>query len=170
MKILTWKICFLAEGGLDLVDQGSTSSILNGSFGSIESSYAASSIISCSSVSSNPAALSPRKSSLKKRHPVPPSPLVGGPASASSAASVTGSVSSDHILGFHNPAFGENRVGSIKRVRIASQSTDVWSMGTQIEVEAVSGAPVACQPLMTSLRDNWRLKKSGQKPSVLPRC
>ena len=102
----------------DSVDQGSTSSILNGSFGSIESSSygTTSSIISGSSVSSNPMALSPRKSSLKKPRPrneVPASPVPEG--------SETGSV-----LGFQNPGFGEPRVGSIKRVRIASQSTDVW--------------------------------------------
>ncbi|XP_057366802.1 uncharacterized protein LOC130687645 [Daphnia carinata] len=101
----------------DSVDQGSTSSILNGSFGSIESSSygTTSSIISGSSVSSNPMALSPRKSSLKKPRPrneVPASPVPEG--------SETGSV-----LGFQNPGFGENRAGSIKRVRIASQSTDV---------------------------------------------
>lgn len=101
----------------DSVDQGSTSSILNGSFGSIESSSygTTSSIISGSSVSSNPMALSPRKSSLKKPRPrneVPASPVPEG--------SETGSV-----LGFQNPGFGEPRVGSIKRVRIASQSTDV---------------------------------------------
>lgn len=102
----------------DNVDAGSTSSILNGSFGSIEtgSSYGTtSSIISGSSVCSNPMALSPRKSSLKKPRPrneVPASPLPEG--------SETGSV-----LGFQNPGFGEPRVGSIKRVRIASQSTDV---------------------------------------------
>lgn len=101
----------------DSVDQGSTSSILNGSFGSIESSSygTTSSIISGSSVSSNPMALSPRKSSLKKprlRNDVPASPVPEG--------SETGS-----ILGFQNPGFGEARVGSIKRVRIASQSTDV---------------------------------------------
>jgi len=99
----------------DSVDQGSTSSILNGSFGSIESSYAtSSSIISGSSVSSNPMALSPRKSSLKKRRTdVPPSPMTGSVASG------------DGVLGFQNPGFSEPRIGSIKRVRIASQSTDV---------------------------------------------
>ena len=102
----------------DSVDRGSVSSvsILDGSFGSIESSYGTtSSIMSGSSISSNPMALSPRKSSLKKPRPrneVPPSPLPEG--------SETGSV-----LGFQNPGFGENRIGSIKRVRIASQSTDV---------------------------------------------
>nr|CAH0099833.1 unnamed protein product [Daphnia galeata] len=101
----------------DSVDHGSTSSILNGSFGSIESSSygTTSSIISSSSISSNPMALSPRKSSLKKPRPrneVPASPVPEG--------SETGS-----ILGFQNPGFGENRSGSIKRVRIASQSTDV---------------------------------------------
>lgn len=101
----------------DSVDHGSTSSILNGSFGSIESSSygTTSSIISGSSISSNPMALSPRKSSLKKPRPrneVPASPVPEG--------SETGSV-----LGFQNPGFGEPRVGSMKRVRIASQSTDV---------------------------------------------
>lgn len=102
----------------DSVDQGSVSSvsILNGSFGSIESSYGTtSSIVSGSSISSNPMALSPRKSSLKKPRPrneVPPSPLPEGSESGS-------------VLGFPNPGFGENRIGSIKRVRIASQSTDV---------------------------------------------
>jgi hypothetical protein len=42
------------------------------------------------------------------------------PASPVPEGSETGS-----ILGFQNPGFGENRSGSIKRVRIASQSTDV---------------------------------------------
>lgn len=101
----------------DSVDQGSVSSILNGSFGSIESSSygTTSSIISSSSVCSNPMALSPRKSSLKKPRPrneVPPSPLPEGSESGS-------------VLGFPNPGFGDSRTGSIKRVRIASQSTDV---------------------------------------------
>lgn len=100
----------------DNVDSASTSSILNGSFGSeTGSSYGTtSSIISGSSVCSNPMALSPRKSSLKKPRPrneVPASPVPEG--------SETGSV-----LGFQNPGFGEHRA-SIKRVRIASQSTDV---------------------------------------------
>lgn len=101
----------------DSVDQGSVSSILNGSFGSIESSSygTTSSIISSSSVCSNPMALSPRKSSLKKPRPrneVPASPLPEGSESGS-------------VLGFPNPGFGDSRTGSIKRVRIASQSTDV---------------------------------------------
>ena len=89
----------------------STSSILNSSFGSIETT---SSIMSSSSISSNPNALSPRKSSLKKpnssRHSVPTSPLPGDP----------------NGLGFANVGFAEPRTGSMKRVRIASQSTDVW--------------------------------------------
>merc|ERR1712071_114809 len=99
----------------DSIDH-STSSILNSSLGSIEtsSSYGtASSIISGSSISSNPMALSPRKSSLKKpnraRNTVPPSPLP----------------ICDGNLGFHNVGFAEPRSGSIKRVRIASQNTDV---------------------------------------------
>ena len=102
-----------ADRSTDSIDHHSTSSILNGSFGSIGSySYGtASSIVSTSSVSSNPMALSPRKSSLKKPNRM--------------RSDVSASPHPGDALGFQNVGFAEPRTGSIKRVRIASQSTDV---------------------------------------------